>query len=108
MFLFIRKFKASPTTPLYSRETSYEYCLSYVRSLPPHSAAAQAAAIRLVATALTLPSLFDFDPLFKLDAVISAKDHELFSLLQIFLNDGLLELNSWKEHHPGALEKYGT
>jgi hypothetical protein len=91
----------------YSRATSYEYCLSYVRSLPPSSPSAQAAALDAIAPALRLPSLFDFDPLFKLDAIIAAKDHELFSLLQIFLNSGLSEFKSWEEHHSGTLEKYG-
>ena len=59
-----------------------------------------------VATALRLPSVFDFDALFKLDAVICIKDHELFFLLQIFLNGGLGEFNAWQSSHPHALEKY--
>jgi translation initiation factor 3 subunit M len=75
--------------------------------LSPSSASAQAAALQVIATALRLPSMFDFDPLLKLDAVIAAKDHELFSLLQVFLNDELSEFKAWEERHPGALEKYG-
>ncbi|KAJ7437096.1 hypothetical protein B0H11DRAFT_1754064 [Mycena galericulata] len=86
--------------------TAYEYSLAYVRSLPPSSPAAQTAAVETIATALRLPFVFDFDPLFKLDAVVAAKEHELFALLQIFLNDGLLQFNSWEDSHPGALEKY--
>ncbi|KAL6309844.1 PCI-domain-containing protein [Sparassis latifolia] len=87
--------------------TSYEYTLSYVNSLPPSSPSAHAAAVDAIATALRLPSLFDFDPLFRLDAVVSAKDHELFSLLQIFLNEGLPEYHAWSASHANAFAQYG-
>ncbi|KAG2108659.1 uncharacterized protein F5147DRAFT_612440 [Suillus discolor] len=87
-------------------ETAYHHTLSYVSSLPSSSPESQSAAVDAIALALRLPSLFDFDPLFKLDAVVSAQDHELFSLLQVFFNSGLPELNSWLESHPAALEKY--
>ncbi|KAG1853595.1 hypothetical protein C8R48DRAFT_777114 [Suillus tomentosus] len=87
-------------------ETAYHHSLSYVSSLSSSSPESQSAAVDAIALALRLPSLFDFDPLFKLDAVVSAKDHELFSLLQVFLNSGLPELHSWLENHPAALEKY--
>ncbi|KAJ6560455.1 hypothetical protein B0H19DRAFT_1147790 [Mycena capillaripes] len=86
--------------------TAYEYSLAYVRSLPPGAPTTEAAAVETIATALRLPFVFDFDPLFKLDAVVAAKDHELFSLLHIFLNDGLPQFKSWTDSHPGALEKY--
>ncbi|KAJ6616235.1 PCI domain-containing protein [Mycena sp. CBHHK59/15] len=85
--------------------TSYEYSLAYVRSLPSDASAAHAA-VDTIATALRLPFVFDFDPLFKLDAVVAVKDHELFALLHIFLNDGLPQFKSWEESHPDALEKY--
>ncbi|KAG6861869.1 hypothetical protein C0995_011166 [Termitomyces sp. Mi166 len=87
-------------------ETAYEYERLCVQTLPSTSPAAQEGAIDLIATALRLPNIFDFDPLFKLDAVISAKDHELFSLLQIFLSNGLPEFNAWVGSHPNALDKY--
>ena len=61
-----------------------------------------------VASALRLPSYFDFDSLFRLDAVVAAKDHELFSLLQIFLNDSLVEYQAWVQSHADALSKYGV
>ncbi|KAG2343670.1 hypothetical protein BDR05DRAFT_975908 [Suillus weaverae] len=35
-----------------------------------------------------------------------AKDYELFSPLQVFLNGGLLEFYSWLENHPAVLKKY--
>ncbi|KIK03132.1 hypothetical protein K443DRAFT_121587 [Laccaria amethystina LaAM-08-1] len=86
--------------------TSYEYSLVYIRTLPSTSSASREAAINAIATALRLPNIFDFDPLFKLDAVVNAKDHELFFLLQIFLNDGLVEFKTWEQSHQGVLEKY--
>ncbi|KAJ3572262.1 hypothetical protein NP233_g3202 [Leucocoprinus birnbaumii] len=86
--------------------TAYEYHLSYVRSLPSNSPAAQAAAVELISAALRLPNLFDFDPLFKLDAVIAIKGHDLFSLLQVFLNGGIPDLKQWQASHPGVAEKY--
>lgn len=79
-----------------------------MRSLPSTSSAAQEAAVEVIATAIRLPLIFDFDPLFKLDAVVAAKNNELFSLLQIFLNDGLIEFKAWEDSHPAALEKHST
>ncbi|KAJ7591436.1 PCI domain-containing protein [Mycena floridula] len=88
------------------RETSYEYLLSYLRSLPPKSEAAQKAAVDAIASSIRLPSAFNFDSLFKLEAIVAAKDHELFSLLRIFLNDGLPEFRAWAASHPDAFKKY--
>ncbi|KAI0340745.1 PCI-domain-containing protein [Trametopsis cervina] len=85
-------------------EKSYQYELAYVRSLP--SSSSQAAALDAVATALRLPCVFDYDALFRLDAVVAAKDSELYSLLQIFLNDGLAEYKSWAEAHSGVFAQY--
>jgi translation initiation factor 3 subunit M len=88
------------------RTTSYEYSLLYVRSLPPSSQEGQAAAVEAITVALRLPIFFDFDSLFRLDTVLALKNHELFSLLMIFLNDGLPEYRAWEESHQGVLEKY--
>ncbi|KAJ3996966.1 PCI domain-containing protein [Lentinula boryana] len=85
---------------------SYDYSILYVRSLPPTSEAAKDASIRVIAFALRIPSIFEFDALFKLDAVVANKDHELFALLQVFLNDGLSEFKVWETSHPGALEQH--
>ena len=90
------------------RETAYTYTLSYVRSLPPSSPSAQSAAVDAIAMALRLPTIFDFDPLFKLDAVVAAKDNELFSLLQVFLNHGVAEFRHWEEGHPAAFQTHST
>jgi translation initiation factor 3 subunit M len=59
-----------------------------------------------IATALRLPNIFDFDPLFKLDAVVAVNDHELFSLLHIFLNEGLSQFKTWEGKHANAFQKY--
>ena len=67
---------------------------------------AQSAAISVIADALRLPTVFDFDPLFKLNAVVALKDHELFSLLQLFANGGLAEYHAWVESHPSVIEKH--
>ncbi|KAH7909742.1 hypothetical protein BJ138DRAFT_1173548 [Hygrophoropsis aurantiaca] len=88
-------------------QTAYEYTLSYITSLPSSSPASELAAIDAIAMALRLPTIFDFDPLFKLDAIVASKDHELFSLLQIFLNGGLPEFQAWSGSHAAAFEKYG-
>jgi translation initiation factor 3 subunit M len=62
--------------------------------------------VEAIATALRLPSIFDFDSLFKLDAVLNVKNHELFSLLQVFLSGGLPEFKAWQSNHPQVLEIY--
>ncbi|ETW83622.1 hypothetical protein HETIRDRAFT_116256 [Heterobasidion irregulare TC 32-1] len=87
-------------------DVSYKYKLAYVRSLESSSPDAQHAAIDLIATALSYPTLFDFDTLFKLDSVLALKDHELFQLLQVFVNGGLDELKAWQDAHADA-EKFG-
>lgn len=89
-----------------SRTTSYEYLLSYVRSIPPSSPESQPAAVEAIATALRLPSTFDFDSLSKLEGVVAAKDHEIYSLLQIFLGGGLSDYLSWEASHADVFEKY--
>lgn len=94
------------TTPI--RATAYEYTLSYVRSLPPNSNASQTAAVDAIAVALRLPSLFNFDALFRLDPVVAAQNHELFSLLRIFMNDGLSEFQAWVTSHGDSFTKYST
>ncbi|KAL1754733.1 hypothetical protein FB107DRAFT_263039 [Schizophyllum commune] len=86
---------------------AYEFVQLYARSLPSSSPEAREAAAQAISLALRLPTVFDFDPLFKLDAVVAAKDHELFPLLQIFLSGGLPEYRSWASSNAGAVEKFG-
>ncbi|GLB34138.1 putative component of the eukaryotic translation initiation factor 3 (eIF-3) complex [Lyophyllum shimeji] len=87
-------------------EKAYEYERLYVRALPSTSQDAQDGAVNLIASALRLPTVFDFDPLFKLDAVVQIKHHELFSLLQIFLSGALPEFKAWEQSHPDVLQTY--
>ncbi|KAI0294537.1 PCI-domain-containing protein [Russula brevipes] len=53
------------------------------------------------------PAVFDFDPLFKLDAVVAARSHPLFALLRIFLNGGVDDLHAWKRAHPDVPSTFG-
>ncbi|KAK2466003.1 hypothetical protein APHAL10511_001644 [Amanita phalloides] len=87
-------------------ESAYGYSLTYVRLLPTSSPEAPTAAGSVIADGLRLPAIFDFDPLFKLNAVVAAKDHELFPLLQLFVNDGFVELQAWLESHPNVIETH--
>lgn len=57
---------------------------------------------------MRLPTVFDFDALFRLEAVVAAKDADLFPLLQIFLNDGLSEFKAWVEANSAVISKYGA
>ncbi|KAG2054072.1 hypothetical protein BDR06DRAFT_426059 [Suillus hirtellus] len=65
-------------------ETTYHSTRSYVSSLPSSSPESQSTAIDAITLGLHLHTLSDFDSLFKLHAVVSAKDHHPFSLLQVF------------------------
>ncbi|TFK66562.1 hypothetical protein BDN72DRAFT_844179 [Pluteus cervinus] len=85
---------------------AYQYSLILVKFLPPGSPDSTTTVVDVIATALRLPTTFDFDSLLKIDGVIAVKTHELFSLLQVFLNGGLKEFIAWEASHPGALEKY--
>ncbi|KAG7097359.1 hypothetical protein E1B28_004710 [Marasmius oreades] len=85
---------------------SYTYSLSYLQSLPSSSAEGRKAAINVITTALRLPSVLDFDALFRLDAVVACKDDELFSLLRVFLSGGLTEFEAWEASHPQVLAKH--
>jgi translation initiation factor 3 subunit M len=81
------------------RETAYHYKLAHVRSLDPASQATQLVALDAIAIALSNPSIFDFDPLYKLDAVLAAQTHPLFALLRVFLSGGLDDLHAWQHAH---------
>ena len=95
------------THSLIHREASYTYLILYVRSIPPNSPKAKTAALDLIATSLRLPSVFNFDPLLKIDAVRVAKDHQLFALFKILLEGGLLEYRSWLQNNEAVLNSFG-
>ena len=54
------------------------------------------------------PTVLDFDPLFKLDAVLATKSHPLFALLRIFLSGGLNDLRAWQRTHADVSSKFGA
>ena len=68
----------------------------------------QCSVLDTIATALSNPTIFDFDPHFKLDAVLVAQAHPLFALLWIFLSGGLDDLYAWQHVHAGAVGELGT
>ena len=94
--------------PKSNRDTAYHYKLAHVRSLEPTLQSTQPVALDAIATALSNPAVFDFDPLFKLDAVIATKSHPLFALLQIFLNGGLDGLHTWQRANADVSSSFGA
>ncbi|KAH9025196.1 hypothetical protein EDB84DRAFT_1564128 [Lactarius hengduanensis] len=54
---------------------AYHYELAHVRSLDPASQATQLAALDAIAMALCDPTIFDFDPVLRLDSVLAAQPH---------------------------------
>lgn len=89
------------------RTASYQYLLTLLRNLPPNSPHANSSAVQAISMSLKLPSVFDFDCLFKIDEIINLQGHELFSLLRIFLSGGLDAYKKWESEHPESIEKYG-
>ncbi|KIY52318.1 PCI-domain-containing protein [Fistulina hepatica ATCC 64428] len=87
--------------------SAYPFSLLHLKLFDSSSPKARQAGIDAIVLALRLPQVFDFNPLFKLDGVIAAKDHELFSLLQVFLTGSLQDYNAWMTNHAGVLEQYG-
>jgi len=65
------------------------------------------AALDVIATSLRLPSVFNFDPLLKIDAVRVAKDHQLFALFKILLEGGLAEYRTWLQNNEAVLDQFG-
>ncbi|KAH8989688.1 PCI-domain-containing protein [Lactarius akahatsu] len=88
------------------RVTAYHYKLAHLRSLDPASQATQLVALDAIATALSDPTIFDFDPLFKLDAVLAVKAHPLFALLRVFLSGGPDDLHAWQNAHASTAGEF--
>ncbi|KIJ37443.1 hypothetical protein M422DRAFT_178100 [Sphaerobolus stellatus SS14] len=89
------------------KETAYTYEVAYVRSISPSSPKAQPAALFAIATALRLPSIFNFDALFKIDAVQVAKDQPLYALLRVILEGSIADLDSWVVANEATLNEFG-
>jgi translation initiation factor 3 subunit M len=88
------------------QEIAYSYQLSYLRSLPPSSPDVQTAALEVIASALRLPAIFNFESLLKLEPLQAVKTHDLFGLLKIFLNGGLAEYTQWEAKNGATLDKF--
>lgn len=86
--------------------SAYDYRILLVHTLPSSSPEARSAAVDAIAAALRIPTVFDFDTLYNLDPIIAVRDHELFSLAQIFLRNGLSEFKAWVDDHATLLETY--
>jgi len=86
--------------------TAYKFTLTYARLVDPTSSHAQAAAVHVIASALQLPSLFDFDPLLKLELVSNIQKHPIYALLQIFLQNGLAEYQSWVSQNGAVISEH--
>jgi translation initiation factor 3 subunit M len=106
------RFQASNIVPCllarFYRADVYYYKLELVRSYDAATAEAQAAALDVIKTALIDPTMFDFDQLFKLDAVVKLKDHPLFSLLNVFMSGNLPDLENWNKTNSTTLGEFGT
>jgi translation initiation factor 3 subunit M len=90
----------------FCRATAYKFTLTYARLVDPTSSHAQAAAVHVTASALQLPSLFDFDPLLKLELVSNIQKHPIYALLQIFLQNGLAEYQSWVSQNGAVISEH--
>lgn len=90
------------------RSEAYEFQLLLARQISPSSLEYQNAAINLIVTSIRTPTNFDFDTLLTINSVVATKDHPLFSLLHIFLNDGLEELRAWTSKHGDILSQHST
>ncbi|KAF8592729.1 PCI domain-containing protein [Ramaria rubella] len=87
-------------------EISYTYLVLYARSISPNSPKAKPVALTVIATSLRLPSIFNFDPLLKIDSIRTAKDHQIFHLLKILLNGGISEYQTWLETNEAVLSEF--
>ncbi len=88
-------------------EVAYSYTLLYVRSIPSESPSSQTAAVEAIRLALTLASIFNFDPLLQLEAVQKAKSHPLFSLFQIFTTGDYKQYCEWLKANNSLVQKSG-
>lgn len=85
---------------------AYEFRILLIHILPSSSPEARSAAIDAIVAALGIPTVFDFDTLYNLDPIIAVRDHGLFSLIQIFLRNGLSEFRAWLDSNPTLLETH--
>ncbi|EJD01555.1 PCI-domain-containing protein [Fomitiporia mediterranea MF3/22] len=85
-------------------ETAFAFSISHVRSLPPSESTRPS--LQLIALALRIPTVFDFDPVLKLESVQTLNGSQLYGLLNIFNKGSLGEFNSWKEKNQSTVNEY--
>ncbi|KND03290.1 uncharacterized protein SPPG_02339 [Spizellomyces punctatus DAOM BR117] len=94
----------------YTRE-AYEFLLKYLATFDNGDAKslqeAKDAAIRAVKEAFRIPTVLDFEDLFKLQAVQALKPSKLFDLLKIFLDESLKQYQEFVKANPGFIDEHG-
>jgi translation initiation factor 3 subunit M len=63
--------------------------------------------LKTVASALRLPSIFEFDVVLKSEAVLALGNHELLQLLRIFANGSVSEYTSWVSVNGALANEFG-
>jgi len=100
------KLSADSYSQIDQLDESYGYLLRHLQILSPDSPAASTAALETISAALRYGSVFNFDPLLKIDAVVNLKDHELIKLLRIFLSGGVSEYTAYEASHASTFDEY--
>ncbi|KAH7343459.1 hypothetical protein B0J17DRAFT_642429 [Rhizoctonia solani] len=88
-------------------ETAYGYQLAFLRSVSASSPNALEASTRVIASAVSEPSIFELDTLLRVDAIQAAKDHPLFALLKVFTSGDLAQYHEWEASHGSTLSEFG-
>ena len=96
----------SSSHQLPSSETAYLYLAAHLSSLPSGSPQSAPSALKTIAAAVQLSTIFNFDALLKIDAVHAVKDHPLYHLLKIYLNHGLDEYLTWENANAQVVEEF--
>ena len=95
-------------SPTCFSEKAHTHTLARARILPKDSPLAQEAVLEAVASAIRIPSIFNFDSLFKLSNLPLIKDHPLRVLLNIFLGKELSDYQAWAASHADCMATYRT
>jgi len=87
-------------------DEAFAYLLQSLQILPTSSPAARDTAFQTVASALRIPSVYDFDEVLKSEAVLSLGDHGLLQLLKIFASGTVAEFTSWTGANGALLSEF--
>ena len=89
------------------RETAYQYILARLASTPTSPSHASSAAVDALASAIKLPTIFDFTSILKSQTVQTLQTHPLLDLLHIFVEKGLADLDAWENTNAATAQTYG-